>query len=73
MVDRVLYSFVVPIYNDGALARDFCVEMAKVFRAYLGHDDLARDLRGHLCRRRQSQRFLTASDRFVTSSHLQRR
>jgi glycosyltransferase involved in cell wall biosynthesis len=40
----MLYSFVVPIYNDGALARDFCVEMAKVFRRYLGHDDLAREL-----------------------------
>lgn len=40
----VLYSFVVPIYNDGALARAFCVEMANVFRGYLGHDDLARDL-----------------------------
>ena len=38
------YSFVVPIYNDGALARDFCVELATTFRAYLGHDDLARDL-----------------------------
>jgi dolichol-phosphate mannosyltransferase len=51
MTDRVhahlgapKYSFVVPIYNDGALARDFCVEMARVFREYLGHDDLARDL-----------------------------
>ena len=40
----MLYSFVVPIYNDGALARDFCVEMAAVFRRYLGHDELARDL-----------------------------
>ena len=40
----MLYSFVVPIYNDGALARDFCVEMASVFGRYLGHDDLARDL-----------------------------
>jgi glycosyltransferase involved in cell wall biosynthesis len=40
----MLYSFVVPIYNDGALARDFCIEMASVFRRYLGHDDLARDL-----------------------------
>ena len=38
------YSFVVPIYNDGALARDFCAEIAKVFRAYIGHDDLARDI-----------------------------
>ena len=40
----MLYSFVVPIYNDAALARDFCVEIATVFRGYLGHDDLARDL-----------------------------
>jgi len=40
----MLYSFVVPIYNDGALARDFCVEMASVFRRYLGHDELAREL-----------------------------
>ncbi len=40
----MLYSFVIPIYNDGALARDFCVEMAKTFRAYLGHDELAQDL-----------------------------
>ena len=38
------YSIVVPIYNDGALARDFCSEIAKTFRAYLGHDDLARDI-----------------------------
>jgi len=40
----MLYSFVVPIYNDGALARAFCLEMAAVFRPYVGHDDLARDL-----------------------------
>jgi dolichol-phosphate mannosyltransferase len=40
----IKYSFVVPIYNDGALARDFCLEMATTFRAYLGHDDLARDI-----------------------------
>lgn len=40
----MLYSFVVPIYNDGALASDFCREMATTFRGYLGHDDLARDL-----------------------------
>jgi dolichol-phosphate mannosyltransferase len=38
------YSFVVPIYNDGALAREFCREIASTFRSYLGHDDLARDL-----------------------------
>ena len=29
------YSFVVPIYEDGALARDFCVELDKTFRDYL--------------------------------------
>lgn len=40
----MLYSFIVPIYNDGALARSFCVEMESVFRRYLGHDDVARDL-----------------------------
>jgi glycosyltransferase involved in cell wall biosynthesis len=38
------YSIVIPIYNDGALARDMCKELAATFRAYLGHDDLARDL-----------------------------
>ncbi len=38
------YSFVVPIYNDGALARDFCIEIATVFRTYLGQDDLAQHL-----------------------------
>ena len=40
----MMYSFVVPIYNDGGLARDFCVEMASVFTAYLGHAELAREL-----------------------------
>src|SRR5579863_4937462 len=40
----MLYSFVVPIYNDGDLARDFCIEMARVFAEYLGHGDVARDL-----------------------------
>lgn len=38
------YSFVVPIYNDGALAKDFCVETAKAFREYLGHEAIERDL-----------------------------
>jgi glycosyltransferase involved in cell wall biosynthesis len=38
------YSIVVPIYNDGALARDLCRELEAVFRGYLGHADLARDL-----------------------------
>ena len=38
------YSLVVPIYNDGALARDFCRETEKTFRAYLGKTDLSEDL-----------------------------
>ena len=29
------YSIVVPIYGDGALARDFCVELEKAFQGYL--------------------------------------
>src|SRR3954467_11123896 len=51
MTDRVhahlstpKYSFVVPIYNDGALARDFCLEMERVFREYIGHDNIPREL-----------------------------
>jgi glycosyltransferase involved in cell wall biosynthesis len=31
----ILYSIVVPIYNDGALARDLCLELAATFREYL--------------------------------------
>jgi dolichol-phosphate mannosyltransferase len=38
------YSFVVPIYNDGALAKDFLAEMQRTFRAYLGTEDLASEL-----------------------------
>ena len=38
------YSFVVPIYNDGALAKDFCREIERTFREYLGHDRLAEEL-----------------------------
>jgi dolichol-phosphate mannosyltransferase len=40
----VKYSFVVPIYNDAALADDLCREVATTFRDYLGHADLARDI-----------------------------
>ncbi len=36
----MIYSFVVPIYGDGALARDFCVELQKVFREYLMSDQI---------------------------------
>jgi dolichol-phosphate mannosyltransferase len=38
------YSFVVPIYEDGALARSFCVELERVFRAHLGTPVIADDV-----------------------------
>lgn len=38
------YSIVVPIYNDGALARDFALELERTFRAYLGTDDISTEL-----------------------------
>jgi dolichol-phosphate mannosyltransferase len=38
------YSFVVPIYCDGALARDFCRETEKTFRKYLGKETIEEDL-----------------------------
>jgi len=34
------YSFIVPIYNDGYLAADFCRELERVFRKHLATDDL---------------------------------
>lgn len=40
----IAYSIVVPIFNDGELARDLCIELARVFTAYLGHGDVARDV-----------------------------
>jgi dolichol-phosphate mannosyltransferase len=39
----VHYSLVVPVYNDGALAADFCHEVKRVFTERLG-DDLASEL-----------------------------
>jgi dolichol-phosphate mannosyltransferase len=38
------YSIVVPIYNDAALAGDFCKETAAVFREYLKTDDIAKEM-----------------------------
>jgi dolichol-phosphate mannosyltransferase len=35
------YSFVVPIYRDAALARDFCIEYERVFQAYLDVSDIS--------------------------------
>ena len=39
-----VYSFAVPIYNDGYLVRPFCEAMEKEMRFLLGTDDLSRDL-----------------------------
>jgi glycosyltransferase involved in cell wall biosynthesis len=36
----VSYSFIVPIYNDGHLAKTFCNEFLAVFQKYLGPEDI---------------------------------
>lgn len=36
------YSFIVPIYNDGELAEEFCEEYLKVFQQHLGATDITR-------------------------------
>jgi len=38
------YSIVVPIYNDGSLAADFCRETEAVFRKYLESDSITDDV-----------------------------
>ena len=38
---RLDYSFVVPIYNDGYLAKAFCQEFEKVFTGHLGKKDIS--------------------------------
>ena len=35
------YSFIVPIFNDGDLAEEFCEEFLKVFRQHLGTAEIA--------------------------------
>ncbi|MCU0390449.1 MAG: glycosyltransferase family 2 protein [Thermoflexibacter sp.] len=40
----MLYSFVVPIYNDGYLAEDFCVEYQKVFQEYTKLGDISNEV-----------------------------
>jgi dolichol-phosphate mannosyltransferase len=35
------YSFIVPIYNDGYLVEDFCIEYEKVFQNYLNIKDIS--------------------------------
>jgi dolichol-phosphate mannosyltransferase len=41
---NLLYSFVVPIYNDGELAQDFCIEFEKVFQQYLQKTQIAMEV-----------------------------
>ncbi|HKC69006.1 MAG TPA: glycosyltransferase family 2 protein [Bacteroidia bacterium] len=36
----MLYSFIVPIYNDGYLAEAFVIEFEKVFKAYIHKDSI---------------------------------
>lgn len=36
--EEMLYSFVVPIYNDGELAPDFAAEFERVFQKHLGRE-----------------------------------
>jgi len=40
----MIYSFVVPIYNDGYLAESFCIEFEKVFIEYLNKDVIHDDV-----------------------------
>ena len=40
----MLYSFIVPIYNDGELAEDFSIEFYKVFREYLKKDVIDKEV-----------------------------
>jgi dolichol-phosphate mannosyltransferase len=40
----ISYSFVVPIYNDGYLAREFCIEFETVFKKYLAKDSIHDDV-----------------------------
>lgn len=39
----MLYSIVVPIYNDGSLAEAFCTEYENVFKQFTGKEDISTD------------------------------
>jgi glycosyltransferase involved in cell wall biosynthesis len=39
----MLYSIVVPIYNDGSLAEAFCEEYENVFKKFTGKEDISTD------------------------------
>jgi len=40
----MLYSFVVPIFNDGNLVDAFCIEFEKVFIDFIGNEDVSLDV-----------------------------
>ncbi|HXD94868.1 MAG TPA: glycosyltransferase family 2 protein [Bacteroidia bacterium] len=40
----MLYSFIVPIYNDGFLAEAFSVEYEKVFKIFIGKESIEEDV-----------------------------
>ena len=37
------YSLIVPIYNDGNMAEDFCIEFEKEFKHYLNKENIEED------------------------------
>ena len=44
MYNKIKYSFVVPIYNDGYLISAFCTEFEKVFKKYLNTSLIENDV-----------------------------
>ena len=44
MCNKIKYSFVVPIYNDGYLVSAFCTEFEKVFKKYLNTSLIENDV-----------------------------
>lgn len=40
----MLYSFIVPIYNDSYLVEDFCIEYEKIFQQYLKQSDISKEV-----------------------------
>ena len=40
MNNTIIYSFVVPIYNDGYLAENFCIAYENTFKKYLNIENI---------------------------------
>jgi glycosyltransferase involved in cell wall biosynthesis len=43
-MEKIIYSFVVPIYNDGYLVSAFCEEFLKVFKQYLNKPSIEQEV-----------------------------